>query len=254
MAKAEWTRQSSFGVRFDWGVSGAAVVSSGCLVVVDVLSFTTSVTVAVERGTRVFPYRWRDSTAGELAVREKAELAVGRSQMSAAAPWSLSPAALRLAPFTERLVLPSPNGSTVASSAGDDVTVVAGCLRNASAVGHGLIARGWGTAEQPASVIAAGERWPDDGLRPAVEDLLGAGAVIAALHERGGGPLSPEASAALAAFRATEDVHTALAHCASGQELITSGYAEDVVIAAELDATDAVPVLSRGSGFGNDWA
>lgn len=173
--------------------------------------------------------------------------------MSAASPWSLSPAALRLAPFTERLVLPSPNGSTIASSAGDDVTVVAGCLRNATAAGLGPTARGWGTAEHPVSVIAAGERWPDGGLRPAVEDLLGAGAIIAALHDRGGGPLSPEASAALAAFRATEDIHTALAHCASGQELISSGYAEDVVIAAELDVTDAVPVLSRGGGFGHDW-
>ncbi|TWF95316.1 2-phosphosulfolactate phosphatase [Saccharopolyspora dendranthemae] len=254
MPTTEWAQQSSFGVRFDWGASGAEVVSSGCLVIVDVLSFTTSVTVAVERGTRVFPYRWRDSTAGELAAREEAELAVGRSQMSAASPWSLSPAALRLAPFTERLVLPSPNGSTIASSAGDNVTVVAGCLRNATATGHGLTERGWGTAERPVSVIAAGERWPDGGLRPAVEDLLGAGAVIAALHDRGRGPLSPEASAALAAFRATEDVRTALARCASGQELITSGYADDVAIAAELDVTGAVPVLSSEAGFGHAWA
>ncbi len=64
----------------------------------------------------------------------------------AAAPWSLSPAGLRRAPFTPRLVLPSPNGSAIcaaaaaaaAASASDGgvtdggVTVIAGCLRNAA--------------------------------------------------------------------------------------------------------------------------
>ena len=59
-------------------------------------------------------------------------------------------------------------------------------------------------------VVPAGERWPDDSLRPAVEDLWGAGSVVAALAQRlehRGGPLllSPEAEAAGAAWLAVED-------------------------------------------------
>ena len=73
-------------------------------------------------------------------------------------------------------MLPSPNGSTIcAALAGADVVVAAGCLRNAAAVGAWL-------AQQPgdAVVVAAGERWDDDGLRPALADLRGAGAVLRA--------------------------------------------------------------------------
>jgi 2-phosphosulfolactate phosphatase len=171
-----WFSQASHGVRFDWGPAGAAKIASAesCLVIVDVLSFTTSVTVAVETGTRVFPYPWGDETAGAFAAGKQAVVAVGRSSVTATTPWSLSPAALRRAPFTPRLVLPSPNGSAIAAAARAQ-TVVAGCLRNASAVGRWLAQHGFGTLERPLAVIAAGERWPDDSLRPALEDLLGAG-------------------------------------------------------------------------------
>jgi 2-phosphosulfolactate phosphatase len=74
---AEWFLQSPHGVRFEWGLAGAAALapSSSCLVIVDVLSFTTSVTVAVEAGRRVFPYAWRDETAADFARRHQARLA-----------------------------------------------------------------------------------------------------------------------------------------------------------------------------------
>jgi hypothetical protein len=41
--------QDRYDVRFEWGAAGAAALAplSSCLVVVDVLSFSTSVTVAV---------------------------------------------------------------------------------------------------------------------------------------------------------------------------------------------------------------
>ncbi|MFE2485057.1 2-phosphosulfolactate phosphatase [Streptomyces mirabilis] len=190
---SDWYLQQEYGVRFEWGAGGAERVAGGvgCLVVVDVLSFSTSVNVAVEAGTRVHPYAWRDETASVFARDNAAELAVGRRAVTAASPWSLSPAALRRAPFTPRLVLPSPNGSAIAAAAGGS-TVVAGCLRNASAVGRWLALHGHGTLERPLAVIAAGERWPDGSLRPGLEDLMGAGAVIAALQAAGGaGPLSP---------------------------------------------------------------
>jgi 2-phosphosulfolactate phosphatase len=54
-------------------------------------------------------------------------------------------------------------------------------------------------------VIAAGERWRyDDSLRPAVEDHLGAGAILSALVALGHGDgFSPEARAAVDLFDAS---------------------------------------------------
>ncbi|MFC9246279.1 2-phosphosulfolactate phosphatase [Streptomyces sp. NPDC057136] len=243
-----WWVQAGHGVRFDWGPVGAARLAEGvdCLVVVDVLSFTTSVTVAVESGARVFPYPWRDESARAFADGMDADLAVGRRAATAASPWSLSPAALRRAPFTPRLVLPSPNGSTIAAAAGES-TVLAGSLRNSGAVGRWLADRGYGTPERPVGVIASGERWPDGSLRPALEDLLGAGAVIAALRAHGRDRLSPEAATATAAFAGTEDIAVAVKHSASGRELIDGGYGEDVAVATELDGSTVVPVLTDGA-------
>ncbi|WUS97172.1 2-phosphosulfolactate phosphatase [Streptomyces sp. NBC_00708] len=244
----DWFRQAGSGARFDWGPVGAERLAAdvACLVVVDVLSFTTSVTVAVESGTRVFPYAWRDASASEFAEARGARLAVGRRMATAASPWSLSPAALRDAPYVPRLVLPSPNGSSIAAAAGESV-VVASCLRNASAVARWLAQEGYGTLDRPVAVIASGERWPDGSLRPALEDLLGAGAVLAALRKRHGGPLSPEAAAAADCFEATPDVMGAVAAGASGRELRDGGFARDVDIATEPDVCEAVPLLLDGA-------
>ncbi|MGW6709254.1 2-phosphosulfolactate phosphatase, partial [Streptomyces sp. NPDC054956] len=154
--------------------------------------------------------------------------------------------ALREAPFVPRLVLPSPNGSSIAAAAGGS-TVVAGCLRNAAAVARWLHRHGYGTLDRPVAVIASGERWPDGSLRPALEDLLGAGAVLSALRGLGGGPLSPEASVAADCFEATPDVVAAVTGCASGRELADGGFAGDVAVATELDACGIVPLLTDGA-------
>ena len=251
--------QTAHSTRFDWGPTGATRLAPAAhaLVVVDVLSFTTSVTVAVEAGTHVYPYPWRDDTAPAYADQHAADLAVGRRQATPASPWSLSPAALRTAPFTPRLVLPSPNGSAISAAADGKIPVIAASLRNATAVGNWLAAQGYGTPDRPVAVIAAGERWPDGSLRPALEDLLGAGAVINALaraqaltpHQRTEDTLSPEAATAATAFRHTEDLNAAITTCASGRELIEGGFPEDVAVAAELDASPTVPVLTNGEAF-----
>jgi 2-phosphosulfolactate phosphatase len=245
-----WHLQTAHPTRFEWGPAGAIRLAPHvhAIVVVDVLSFTTSVTVAVDAGTRVYPYPWRDDTAAAYAAQHAAELAVGRRQATPESPWSLSPAALRTAPFTPRLVLPSPNGSAISAAAGKDTPVIAASLRNATAVGNWLAAHGYGTPDHPVAVIAAGERWPDGSLRPALEDLLGAGAVIDTLHQRtGGDTLSPEAATAATAYHHTEDIKAAVTNCASGRELIEGGFPQDVAVATELDATTTVPVLKDGA-------
>ncbi|MGW0907655.1 2-phosphosulfolactate phosphatase [Streptomyces sp. NPDC002853] len=246
--REEWFTQAEHAVRFEWGPEGARRLMAGgdvaCLVVVDVLSFTTAVSVAVDAGTKVFPYAWRDESAVAFARERDAALAVGRRGVTEGSPWSLSPAALRRAPFTPRLVLPSPNGSAIAAAAGTSGVVVAGCLRNAAAVGSWLAGQGYGRPGRPVAVIAAGERWGDGSLRPALEDLLGAGAVISAMR---GVEVSPEAAVAAGAFASCADVASAVADCASGRELRGQGFTEDVAAAVEAEASEGVPVLKDGA-------
>jgi 2-phosphosulfolactate phosphatase len=216
-------------------------------VVVDVLSFTTSVTVALEAGATVLPYPWRDDSAATFAERHGAVLAVGRSQGGTDGV-SLSPAGMRAnAPAGGAVVLPSPNGSTIAHRlASGTTTCVAACLRNADAVADWVERR----FPHPArvAVVAAGERWPDDSLRPAVEDLWGAGAVLSALAARGRPGFSPEARAARATYDAIgTDLPAALHACVGGQELDAIGFGADVDVAAEVGASSVVPVLRDGA-------
>jgi 2-phosphosulfolactate phosphatase len=232
--------QHDFRSRLEWGQNGVRILAgqADLVVIVDVLSFSTAVSVAVDHRAVVIPHRFRDDTAEHFARSIGATLANPDRRGSGA---SLSPASLSVLRPGERLVLPSPNGATCSLVAAESgATVVAGCLRNASAVGRFAAAHGGTTA-----VIAAGEIWPDGGLRPAIEDLIGAGAVMAVLDPLS---LSPEARIAVAAFRAAgSDMLGMLSASSSGRELIEAGFAPDVMIAAELDATDLVPVLRDGA-------
>ena len=62
-----------------------------------------------------------------------------------------------------------------------------------------------------------------------------------------GSALSVEAAVTLAALASVPDVPAAVRGCVSGRELIEGGYAADVSIAVERDASDVVPVLSGGA-------
>ncbi|HEY5630237.1 MAG TPA: 2-phosphosulfolactate phosphatase [Candidatus Limnocylindrales bacterium] len=240
--------QHGFGARLEWGQAGVRRLAPlvDVVVIVDVLSFTTAVSVAVEHGAAVFPHRFRDATAAERARSVGARLAQARQDGPGP---SLSPASLTALMPGDRLLLPSPNGATCAVLAAEaGATVVAGCMRNASAVARLVRERG-----RTVAVIPAGEQWPDGTLRPGIEDLLGAGAILAALAAEGGdrwgsGAASPEARLAVAAFeRLRPDLARVLEACASGRELIDRGFSRDVDLAADLDATDLVPVLRDGA-------
>ncbi|WP_377641448.1 2-phosphosulfolactate phosphatase [Oryzobacter terrae] len=239
--------QQGFDVRVDWALPGArALVEGGAttVAVVDVLSFTTTLSAAVERGSAVRPHRFYQESARAEAAALGAVCAVGRS-VAGPGEVSLSPASVLAAEPVPRLVLPSPNGSAICEVLADlGVEVVGGALRNATAVDSRLAGR-----PGPVGVVAAGERWVGDGsLRPAVEDLWGAGAVVDALvGARPRASLSPEAAVARAAWLAVrDDVTSALRACASGVELRDKGFGADVDIAAAVDVSDVVPVLVDG--------
>jgi 2-phosphosulfolactate phosphatase len=227
--------QSEYDLRCEWGIQGllALAPASDAVVIVDVLSLSTAVDIAVSNGACVFPYRWKDASAGRFAREKGALLASDRTALGL---YSLSPASLRSIPAQTRLVLPSPNGSALALSA-NGVTVFTACLRNAPVVAKRAAACGSRIA-----VIPAGELWEDNTLRPCLEDLIGAGAVLAELA----GTMSPEAEWAVSSFaRFRRTLHDALSRCGSGKELIQRGFAEDVELAAEYAVSSEAPVLAE---------
>ncbi|WP_081774667.1 2-phosphosulfolactate phosphatase [Brevibacillus agri] len=240
MSEASIFKQLDYTARFEWGYEGVEQLApqSDIVVMIDVLSFCTCVDVVCGRGGIVYPYRMRDETAA-LYAREKGALLAGKR----GEPVSLSPACLATIPAGSKLVLPSPNGSTctvLAQQSG--AVVVAGCLRNAAAV-----ARFINVHKGTVSVIACGERWPNGALRPAIEDMLAAGAILDGLS---GYQLSCEAQMAVAAFRAAnEQLAAVLAESGSGRELAAKGYPQDVQIAAEWNRSQTVPLLGKDGGY-----
>lgn len=230
--------QRGFSVRFGWGPGGLRSLAStvDAVVIVDVLSFSTSVDIAVGRGVTVFPFKWHNGTEHDFAASVDADVAVQRGEPG----FSLAPASLVSAPRGLRLVLPSPNGSALTFGAHEAgaTRVHVSCLRNAKATAQAL------DDATTVAVIAAGERWrgTTGPLRPAAEDLLGAGAVISAL---GRVDTSPEALAAQGAFAASADrLRWSLRESASGRELRRMGDDASIALAAELDASDHAPQLS----------
>jgi len=224
--------QTEYQIRCEWGIRGLKELApvSDIVVIIDVLSFTTALDVAISRGRIVLPYPFKDDSAARYAASRNAHLA----SPDRGTGFSLSPASLQSLPLGCRLVLPSPNGAAL-SFAVNHGRALAGCLRNASAVGKKAARLGATIA-----VIPAGERWASGELRPCAEDLIGAGAIISSLS----GKRSPEADLAVAAFekfgaRLTETLQT----CSSGKELIERGFARDVELAAELDVSNSVPRL-----------
>ena len=200
--------QSGYQVRFEWGVAGLdRLAPSDVVVVVDVLRFSTSVIDRV--------------AAGDTVPLDAAAHAV------------------------------SLNGAAVAAHAAASPVVLLGALRNAGAVATAIMAeqtrRG---ARTSIAVIAAGELPHDDsadrsaGVRFAVEDLFGAGAIIDALGGLGIDHTSPEAAAACESFRGLRGaVRHLLTASGSGRELAERGRRDDVLHAAALDAETVVPRL-----------
>lgn len=211
--------QARYQVRLEWGVAGLdRLAASDVVVVVDVLSFSTRL-------------------ADRVAAGESVALAD-----IVAAPRGTPDASV--------------NGAAVAQRAHEKgAVVVAGCLRNAHAVADAVLAeqvrRG---ARTSVAVIAAGELPPasadgsrDSAVRVAVEDLLGAGAVVDALARLGLDHSSPEAAAACESFRGLAGaVRHLLTASGSGQELAEAGRRDDVLHAAEANAVASVPVLRDG--------
>lgn len=229
--------QSEFNLRCEWGAQGVAQLApiSDVVVIIDVLSLSTCMEIATNNGAIVFPYAYKkDESAIDYAKSVQAELASQRQRWTTNG-YSLSPKSVAEIPAGTKLVLPSPNGSFLTLHTGNTPTL-AGCLRNCQAVAE--FAQKYGAQ---IAVIPAGERWKEDGsLRPAFEDLIGAGAILSYLH----GSLSPEAEVAVVTFQAFQQhLLGYLKKCSSGKELIERGFESDVELSAAYNISDCVPLF-----------
>jgi 2-phosphosulfolactate phosphatase len=228
--------QADFEVRCEWGEKGISQLApiSDVVVIIDVLSFSTCIDIANSRGVIVFPYQWKDESAQTFAQSIDAELAKKRG----GSRYSLSPASLLSISQGTRLVLPSPNGSSLSLATAATPTLT-GCLRNCRAVA--LAAMSYG---RRIAIVPAGEKWSDGSLRPSFEDFVGAGAVISYLE----GNLSAEARLAVAAYRGVrQSLRELMKQCGSGKELIERGFEQDVDLASEIEVSDCVSTLINGS-------
>jgi len=224
--------------RLDWGARGArAAADRGDIVaVVDVLSFSTTAATAVHHGATIYPCAWDDDPQ-RLAKQHEAEIVVSRAD-AAHTPgrYSLSPLSFVNAPAGLNIVLPSPNGASCLKQAAHAPYLFCTALVNAKATAT-VLDHLLSTTSRAVTVVACGERWahPDDDgrLRFALEDYLGAGAI-----------LSPEAEVCAAAFQAAQPhLEYTLLHCGSGIELSGNGFEADVRHAAKLNCFDAVAVF-----------
>ncbi|MGZ0711798.1 2-phosphosulfolactate phosphatase (plasmid) [Coraliomargarita sp. W4R53] len=208
--------QHRYQVRFDWGIDGLArLAASAVVIVVDVLTFSSAATIALDNDN--------DNT---LVLDDDNTLVLDDDTRSDAAR------------------------AVAAAAAATGSLVLLGSLRNASAVASDALAEQARRGERTSiAVIAVGEcDEPGAPLRFAVEDHLGAGAIIDALNAVGIDHTSPEAAVAAEAF---SGLRGALRHLitasGSGQELIERGLRDAVLASAEVDVSAAVPVLQRGS-------
>lgn len=223
--------QDGFGVRLEWGLDGVETLAPYCtvLIIVDVLSFTTSVDMIVGQG-------------GRVTLRAASPQATGLRR----------PSALKSVQPGQEFTMTSPNGGRLCERAAKQALVMAGCLRNAAAVADkaiDLADRG------PIGVVPAGEQWGvsmrtgkfEGRMRVAIEDYLGAGSIVSELLALGYSPASPEAALAATTFRTAEPyLGDLLGGCGSGLELGEQGLSEDIAIAGQTNVSKATPQLVNG--------
>ncbi|HEX3678549.1 MAG TPA: 2-phosphosulfolactate phosphatase, partial [Galbitalea sp.] len=143
-----------------------------------------------------------------------------------------------------------PEGSGLVDSLDvNNVIVVAGSLRNCAAVAR------WALEQQAdkgdrftVAVVASGALREDGQLWFALEDLLGAGAIIDALADVGIDYASPEAASAAAAFTGLRNATGHLIGASTGGRAVAKdGGRAAIDVAIAVNSSDEVPILREFS-------
>lgn len=232
----------------DWGIDGVARAArdGDIVVIVDVLSFSTSVVTAVAHGATIYPCSWGNNPE-ELAKKVRGEVAVKRRDVPRKGRFSLSPLTYVGIQPGAHIVLTSPNGATCSVMAQKAPHAFVGSLINAAAVAKAIIVL-MKSSDKKVTIISCGELIVHGAqlkhFRFALEDYLGAGAILSLLPF----DKSPEAEVCVSSFLSHQgDLTRLLLGCVSGREQVDGGFAADVEFAARLNSFDTVPILQNGS-------
>ncbi|MFH1701659.1 MAG: 2-phosphosulfolactate phosphatase [Candidatus Zixiibacteriota bacterium] len=231
---------------FDWFPKGAlkAADQGDIVIIVDVLSFSTTVAYAVSNSAIIIPY-YHPNMAEEIAFREKAIISVSRSEVPSKGKYSLSPATFLDIKAGEKVVLVSPNGARCCLNSNGAFEIIIGGFINAKAVCVYAMEI-MKSSGKSVTVIACGEREYESfegELRKADEDYLGAGAIISQL------PCEKTNEAALCEnyfIKHKDNLENEVSKCKSGLELSEWGYNKDVELAIKLNCLEVVPVYKNG--------
>jgi 2-phosphosulfolactate phosphatase len=242
--------QSPYVCRVEWGRRGAreAAERGDIVIIVDVLSFSSTVISALNYGALIFPYP-PTLDGKDYAKKINAEYILGRAEASKAGVPTLSPVSFNEQHSNRKYVLSSLNGAFCTWIASNVPALLIGSLLNASSVAYAANQLRFQT-NASITVIPCGEQWSngreeEETLRPAIEDYLGAGAILSSLS----GEKSPEAEVCTGAFlHAKSKLDKLIWECGSGRELRDRGFADDVKHCSRLNVYQIVPIL-EGNHF-----
>ncbi|MGW3952279.1 2-phosphosulfolactate phosphatase [Streptomyces sp. NPDC004752] len=244
----------------EWGRQAARLAADrgDAVVVVDTLTFSTTVTMAVGRGAAVLALSRAEVARlggpdGVARTYRVPPPALTRDRTDA--KLTLSPSSVGNIVGGDEVALTSLNGAEIVRSARHAEVLLAGCLRNRTAVAQWCAHALTSGAVRRVTIIAAAERWSSvldltEGMRPGIEDWLGAGAIAAAAAARGVS-LSTEAKAAASTYAVAErdGLDGWLRGSTTGRELIQKSFGPDIDEAARLDHDETVPRLDDRGFF-----
>lgn len=239
--------QSPYKCKVEWGRRGAreAAERGDIVIIVDVLSFSSTVITALNNGAVIHPYP-KNLNGQQYADKIGAEYILGRSEAAKLGKPTLSPVSFNQSHFDKKYILTSLNGAHCTWIASKASALLIGALLNAesvAAVANQLHIQ----TKANISVIPCGEEWEEireheNTLRPAIEDYLGAGAILSYLD----GEKSPEAEICMTSYLSIKQkIDSLMWHCGSGRELREKGFQSDVEHCSRLNVYQTVPVLDK---------
>lgn len=215
------------------------------VVVFDVLRATTTMAAALAAGVKEIRVFGDTAEAARAAARHDdpaTRILCGEENCLPPAGFDLgnSPGAFSRGLHAARtMYMSTTNGTRAILAAREAPVVLIGALVNASAVARAVAAR-WGDKE--VTLLCAGT-----GGAVALEDVLGAGAVMDALARMV--RAVPETDAAVIAARlflsARSNLRAALVESRGGRNVISAGLAPDIDFASVLDSFNVVGVVEK---------
>jgi 2-phosphosulfolactate phosphatase len=210
------------------------------VVVFDVLRATSSMTAALAAGvSRIEVFPDSASALRAAATAPPGRILCGEENCLPPPGFDLgnSPRAFNAPQHAGRIVLMSTtNGTRALLAAVGAEHICTGALVNASAVARTLVG-----AKRPITLLCAGTNHT-----VAMEDVLGAGAVIHALKRHG--DVSLTSDVALMADRlfaaSSHELPAVLRNTRGGKNIIAAGLADDIDFCARLDAFDVVGIAA----------